>query len=127
VPLWGVERTTLLCGDTAYPPEVLKRILLDESPLSVWGDEAEIYGIVFVESQYERVRKAIERAMAHHPAVVKYGLLWAFYRAVCGNESLRHHAFDDVIFKHVQRGTYIEDFDTPERYARWLRNHPWAA
>lgn len=117
IPIWGEGRTTILCGDTFYPPEILDLILSDESPLAVWGDPDEVFAMAFTDNQHGWVIEAIGRAVAF-PG---YGLLWHFYRALCGNENLDAHKFDDVIFRNIGRSTATRDFDSLEKYQKWLQ------
>ncbi len=122
IPLWEEGKTTILCSDTFYPPEILDLILSDESPLAVWGDPDEIFAIAFTDDQHGRAIEAIGRAVSF-PG---HGFLWHFYRALCGNEDLGAHKFDDVIFRNIGRGTATRDFDSVEKYEEWLKNNPRA-
>ncbi len=118
IPLWGESRTTILCGDTFYPSEITDLILLsDESPLAVWGDPDEIFAMAFEADQQGRAIEAIGRVVVCGGD----GLLWHFYRALCGNENLNAHKFDDVIFRNIGRSTATRDFDSLEKYQKWLQ------
>jgi len=119
IPIWGEGRTTILCSDTFYPPEILDGILLDRSPVAVWGDNEEIFGITFAANQDGRVIGAIGRAVSFDG----HGLWWHFYRALCGNENLNAHKFDNAIFRNIGRGTGTRDFDSVEKYQKWLKSN----
>lgn len=123
IPIWNLGgRTTLLCGDTAYPPEALDKILADDSPISFWGNCDEIFAITFLPEQAERLTKAIDESLRTDKTIAH---LWTTYRALCGFP-LRAHRFEDVIWKELGRKTYLFDFDSVEKYEKWLENNQWA-
>lgn len=123
IPLWSEDgRTLILCGDTAYTGEAMDAILKDQSPISVWGDVDEVYAITFLPEQAGRLKEAIDKSLYTDKTT---GHLWTIYRALC-SFPLRAHRFEDVIWKDLGRKTYLFDFDSVEKYEKWLKNNPWA-
>ena len=122
IPLWSPDgHTSLLCGDSVYPPEIISMILKGGRPIiSVWGTVEEIYGITFPVYEQERIKKAFERAYRDKETP---GHLWAAYRALCGNERLGPHVIEDKIFRRLDKPSYICDFDSVEEYKQWLKNN----
>lgn len=116
--LWNKDgRTTLLCGDAVYPPEVLDGILKDESPISVWGTGDEIFAITFSPGGAIRLTDTMDAVM-HQDCI---GHLWGIYRVLCGFPIVGHR-FEDVIFKRLKREPNLVDFDSVEGYERWLKS-----
>ena len=116
-PIWG-DRTYVLMGDVLYSDEVMHMIMIDRNILSVYGDKDEIFGIVFAKKRAHMVTAALGGTWTHRP------WLWAFYRLLCGF-GVTSHRFDDTIYHRTPEGDYTQDFDTIQKYQKFLEKHVW--
>lgn len=115
--LWQRE-TILLMGDACYTDECISTI--GSLNYFVFGKGAEIFGVKFFQGQWERVEKAIEAAKVYARKTGK-GKIWNVYRAYEGFGQ-EEHRFGDNYYK-LPDGDSTIDFDTPEKYQRWLDKH----
>lgn len=124
IPLWSEdERTILLCGDVVFPIGIVEAILEDTDPISVWGTCAEIVGITFAPEEYHRMAQAVWDALHSD---TRHGHLWVLYRVLCGFSNVHHHRLENTIFKKIDDDAGIIDFDSVEKYEKWMRKNPWA-
>jgi hypothetical protein len=119
--LW-TDRTLVLLGDVFFTKRAMRRISRGESGIHIYGrpDKSAYYscswGEIFALSFGKRNRETL---IAHANHALKdaenggRGLIWEFYRSLCGFP-FNEHIVEDKIFRIIDDLT--DDFDSPEQY-----------
>jgi choline kinase len=104
------DRTIVFLGDVIYSMRVMNEVFACDDQIRVFGDEYEIFAVVFCRSVWEKVSRVLREVIAMRG---KGTLRW-FYQQYCGFP-IGGSEVEDAVFHRI---CYIEDYtmdiDTPE-------------
>lgn len=109
-------RNIVLLGDVVYSKDSMDRIFRHQSPVAFWGNEWEIYALMFRQNGLSSLRRAIDAAVAWEgPGKGKLRRVWQVYYGLPQGD-----AFDKELLEYVGCEDYTRDIDTPDDYKAWL-------
>jgi len=126
--LWA-DRTVALHGDVIFSEKLLERILAEDRPLQFHGRPGDAYAIVFKRDAWPEILAALETAIADYKVSITArdnGLIWPFYRALCGWPLHPERHRGDRLYTHWTEKDYAQDIDAVRDYRKFLEKHAWA-
>jgi Predicted sugar nucleotidyltransferases len=127
--LWSTTgRTVVVYGDVWFDPEAVEKIMADRDdwtlycrpgPSQVTGaTSGECFAVGFHPRHHAEYAAALNRVAAlWRDGKLKRCGGWETYRAMCGAENLRKHRMYN---RFVEIGGWVEDFDKPADYDKWI-------
>jgi len=126
--LWA-DRTVVLHGDVIFSEKLLQKILNEQRLLQFHGRPGSAFAFVFKRDVHPEVIAALEVAIADYKVRTiarDNGLIWQFYRALCGFPLHPKNHRGDRLYTLSKAGEYPKDLDSVADYEKFLKDYPWA-
>lgn len=111
--LWG-NTTRVLLGDTIYSPDAMQKIMSCNDDFRVFGDQFELFSIVFTDRVHDDFAAALEKAKRFKRGKLRYA-----YRYFVGKEPDCKNDMTDPRFAKIEDWT--NDIDMQSEYDNMLR------
>lgn len=117
--LWE-EKTVIVLGDVVFTQACIDKLLGSYKPCHVVGNEAEIYGMSFVKSEWDKVVGKLQEASEHRLGKLRY-----FYKVYAGLPIEGPEYEHTTLAWHRDETNDIDDMATYiNMVARWNGDQP---